>query len=147
MGGHIIFGEPVGSWVAAHTGGAYFAEKSQAIGLVRDGKLVAGVIYENWNGKSIICHIAFLGRLSKEFLGLVYRYPFDTCGVEKIIAPIASDNGAALRLVQKMGFTEEARLTDAAPGGDVVFLTLTRKACRFLGDRYNGQISSSTAAG
>ena len=146
MGWHIIDGEPVGRWVAAQTGGAYFAEKSQAIGLVRDGQLTAGVIYENWNGKSIICHIAFLGRLSKEFLGLVYRYPFLTCGAEKIIAPITSNNAAALRLVQKMGFTEEARLTDAAPGGDVVFLTLARDKCRFLGDRY-GQISISTAAG
>lgn len=146
MGGHIINGDAVGRWVAAQTGGAYFAEKSQAIGLVRDGSLVAGVIYENWNGKSIICHIAFLGRLSKEFLGLVYRYPFVTCGVAKIIAPIASDNVAAMRLVQKMGFTEEARLTDATPGGDVVFLTLARDKCRFLGDRY-GQISISTPAG
>jgi RimJ/RimL family protein N-acetyltransferase len=146
MAGDIIDGERVGHWVAAQTGGAYHAQKSQAIGLVRDGQLVAGVIYENWNGKSIICHIAFLGRLSKEFLGLVYRYPYVTCGVEKIIAPISSDNEQALRLVQKMGFTEEARLKGAAPGGDIVFLTLARTACRFLEDRY-GQISSSTTAG
>jgi RimJ/RimL family protein N-acetyltransferase len=146
MAGDIIDGERVGDWVAAQTGGAYHAQKSQAIGLVRDGQLVAGVIYENWNGKSIICHIAFLGRLSKEFLGLVYRYPFVTCGADKIVAPVVSNNGPALRLVQKMGFTEEARLVDAAPGGDIVFLTLARESCRFLGDRY-GQISRSTTAG
>lgn len=145
MGWHIIDGEPVGRWVAAQTGGAYFAEKSQAIGLVRDGQLAAGVIYENWNGKSIICHIAFLGRLSKEYLALVYRYPFVTCGAEKIIAPVSSDNEKALRLVRKMGFTEESRITGATPGGDMVFLTLTRNACRFLESKY-GQVSSSAAA-
>lgn len=146
MAGYLTHGADVGHWVAAQTDGAYFSDKSQAIGLVRDGELVAGVIYENWNGKSITCHIAFLGRLSKAFLALSFRYAFVTCGASKIIAPVMSDNKAAMRLVQKMGFREEARIIDAAPRGDIVLLTMTSDNCRFLRGNY-GQERSSTAAG
>ena len=146
MAGHLTHGDAVGHWVAAQTDGAYFSPMSQAIGLVRDGEIVAGVIYENWNGKSITCHIAFLGRLSKAFLALAFRYAFVTCGAAKIIAPVMSDNEKAMRLVQKMGFREEARITDAAPQGDIVLLTMTSETCRFLRGRY-GQERCSTAAG
>jgi hypothetical protein len=136
MGWHIVDGPQVGHWVAKQTEGAYFAEKSQAIGLNRDGETVAGVIYENWNGRSIVCHIAFLGRLTPLFLYTVFKYPFITCNVLKIIAPITSTNDKALKVVQKMGFVEEARITNAGPTGDIVFMTLARESCRFLGGRY-----------
>jgi hypothetical protein len=32
-----------------------------------------------------------------------------------------------------MGFVEEARVKDAAPDGDIIFLTLAQENCRFLG--------------
>jgi len=32
-----------------------------------------------------------------------------------------------------MGFVEEARIKDGAPNGDIIFLTLAREKCRFLG--------------
>ena len=50
----------------------------------------------------------------------------------------------ALKVVSKMGFTEEARLKDADTNGDIVFLTMTRDACRFLGHRYGQKIASTS---
>jgi hypothetical protein len=32
-----------------------------------------------------------------------------------------------------MGFVEEARVKDAVPNGDIIFLTLAKENCRFLG--------------
>jgi hypothetical protein len=32
-----------------------------------------------------------------------------------------------------MGFAEEARVKNAAPDGDIIFLTLAKENCRFLG--------------
>lgn len=136
MGRNIVSGDDVGHWVASQSGGSYFAAKSQAIGLEQDGKLIAGVIYENWNHASVVCHIAFLGRLTPLFMHLVFRYPFVDLDVQKIIAPIYSDNVKALRVVGKLGFNEESRITGAAPNGDIIFLTMARDKCRFLGDRY-----------
>jgi len=48
--------------------------------------------------------------------------------------------------VRKMGFTEEARIKNADTDGDIVFLTMTRDACRFLGHRYGQKITNTTAS-
>ena len=133
LGWHIVQGAAVGRWVAARVAGKYFAEQSQAIGLERDGQIIAGVIYENWNGASIVCHIAIEGRMTKGFLKTIFVYPFKFCKVKKIIVPVSSTHAKSLKLVTKMGFVEEARVKDAAPDGDIIFLTLAREKCRFLG--------------
>ena len=49
LGWHITQGAEIGHWVAERVQGKYFADGSQAIGLERDGQIMAGVIYENWN--------------------------------------------------------------------------------------------------
>jgi RimJ/RimL family protein N-acetyltransferase len=115
--------------------GGYFAERSEAIGL-RRGEIVAGVIYENWNHQSIWCHIAIEGRLTPEYLAAIFDYPFNVCQVKKIIVPVGSDNEDSTRLVIKMGFSKEGRIKDARPEGDLVFWTMRRNDCKYLGDRY-----------
>lgn len=133
LGWHIVQGATVGHWVAARVQGKYFAEQSQAIGLERDGEIIAGVIYENWNQASIVCHIAIEGRMTKGFLKAIFVYPFKFCKVKKIIVPVGSNHAKSLKLVTNMGFVEEARIKDATPDGDIIFLTLAQEKCRFLG--------------
>lgn len=136
----------MGEWVASKTDGAYFKEKSAAIGLERNGRLEAGVIYENWNGVSIVCHIAFIGRLTPEFLAAVFHYPFSQCGVSKLIGPVCGWNPRAHTLVQHLGFREECRIADACPSGDIIFYTMARDACRFLEGRYGEKRQAATDA-
>jgi predicted phosphoribosyltransferase len=143
MGGDIITGPLVGEWVAEVLGRGYFAERSEAIGLVDEG-IRAGVIYEDWQGRSIVCHIAFAGRLTSRYVAAIFDYPFNVCGVEKIIAPISSKNARALKVVKKMGFVEEARLRFSDE--DVCFLTMTRQQCRFLDAKYGQKITSTAAS-
>ena len=133
LGWHIVQGSDVGHWVAERVQGKYFAEGSQAIGLERDGQIIAGVIYENWNKASIVCHIAIEGRMTKGYLKAIFSYPFEFCKVKKIIVPVSSTHAKSLKLVTNMGFSEEARLKDASPDGDIIFLTLAREKCRFIG--------------
>ena len=133
-----------GHWVAKRIFGGYFEEKSKSLGLKKDGEFVAGVIYENFNRKSIMCHIAITGRMTPFFLFAIFDYPFNVCNVEKIIVPVTSDNTESLKLVKKMGFAEEARLKDADPHGDIILLTMLKKDCRFLGERY-GKTTTSRA--
>ena len=47
--------------------GAYNPDRSNAVGLMRDGKIVAGVVYENYNGQSVVCHICVKGRMTPAF--------------------------------------------------------------------------------
>ena len=133
LGWHIVQGAEIGHWVAQKIAGKFFAEGSSAIGLQKDGITIAGVIYENWNRQSIFCHIAIEGRMTKAFLKAIFDYPFNVCHCKKIIVPVVSNHAKSIKLVTKMGFTEEARLKDASHDGDIIFLTLARENCRFLG--------------
>lgn len=142
MSCEIVFGSPVGHWVASQMYGMYAEGQSQAIGLERNGKLVAGVIYEDWNHRSIVCHIAAI-RLTREFLQEACGYAFNVCGVNKIIAPVDSDNEKARRFVQKMGFVLEATIRDATARGDFLLFTMTRQQCRYL--ERNGKIRHSAS--
>ena len=142
MGRYIRKGPAIGHWVAKRVEGGYFEERSEAIGLCKDGEIVAGVIYENWNRKSIWCHIAIEGRMTSAYLAAIFDYPFNVCQVDKIIVPVGSENDESLRLVKKMGFVEEGRIKDGRPDGDIVFLTLARDSCRYTGERYAERIKS-----
>ena len=133
LGWRIVQGAEIGYWVADRVQGQYFAEGSSAIGLQKHGETIAGVIYENWNQASIMCHIAIEGRMTKGYLKAIFAYPFEICRVKKIIVPVTSDNVKSLKFVNNLGFVEEARIKDGAPNGDIIFLTLAREKCRFLG--------------
>jgi len=140
MGWHITKGPAIGHWVAKRVDGGYFEGRSEAIGLCKDDQIVAGVIYENWNRKSIWCHIAIEGRITSAYVAAIFDYPFNVCQVDKIIVPVGSDNAASIKLVTNMGFAEEGRIKDARVDGDIVFFTMKHDSCRFLTDKYRKKI-------
>lgn len=135
MAGNIVSGKAVGEWVAAKVGGV-LQDNSTAIGLERDGQLVAGAFYENWNRRSIVGHIAIHGKITIGFVRAICSYPFDDCGVHKLIGPISSNNKKAIKFAIRIGFEEEARIKDADPDGDIILFTLTKDKCRYLGVRH-----------
>jgi len=136
MGGRIVSGPEVGHWVALEMDGCFSSETGTAIGLERDGKLVAGTMYENWNGRSLMAHIAITGQINRSYIGAIFRYAYVKCGVEKVIVPVSNANAKSMKFVKNLGFTEEARITDAAPDGDIILYTLKKADCRYLGERY-----------
>ena len=120
-------------WLFCRTITSHWAE--------RDGELIAGVIYENFNHKTIWCHIAIENRITPFYLAAIFDYPFNVAMTEKIIVSVSDSNEESKKLVQKMGFTEEARIKDACVGGDMLFFTLSREKCRFIGDRYGKRLT------
>lgn len=136
----------VGHWTAKQLDGGYFEERSRAIGLAKDGEIIAGVIYENWNGQSIFCHIAIEGRITASYLAAIFDYPFNVCNVKKIIVPVDATNAKSITLVEKMGFTEEARVKDGMANGDLILFTLAKKDCKYLGGRYGKESTSSATS-
>jgi RimJ/RimL family protein N-acetyltransferase len=142
---NIATGPEVGAWIAAHLESSFAPGSFEAIGLQRAGQLVAGVLYEQWNGSSIVTHIAITGRITPSFVAAIFDYPYNVCGVRKIIAPVWSDNARCIALVTNMGFREEARIVDATPTGDIVLFTLTKTDCRFLEARYGKKAAHAAA--
>lgn len=111
-------------------------DNSTAIGLLKDGQLVAGVWYEDYNKVSIMCHIAITGQMTPKYLNVIFDYPFVQLGVDKIVVPVLSDNEVSTKFVKNLGFEEKARLSDVSPDGDMVFFVMSKDKCRFIGERY-----------
>lgn len=129
----------IGDWVAKRINGVFHKEASSCLGLLIDGQIKAGVIYESFNKSSVVCHIAceFIG---SEFLAAIFDYPFNVMRVKKIIAPVYSDNKKSQKLVEKMGFSVESVLKDCAPNGDILLYTLSKTECKYLKDTYGKKL-------
>lgn len=125
----------VGPWVCESTGGTWTPQDSTALGWEKDGKLVAGVVFDLYNGASICIHVASDGSkrwMTREFRRFCFDYAFNQAKVKKIIGIVPSNNVEALRFDRKLGFVEEARIADAHPQGDLILLTMTRQQCPWL---------------
>ena len=107
---------------------------SQCIGQVIDGELRAVVVYCNFQGKSCQTHICSTGVhwMSKRFLWAIFDYPFKKLGLKVIMAVIAGNNEKSLKLSQKLGFEEIAKIPDAHKDGDLVLLTMRPNQCKWL---------------
>lgn len=139
-------GTIAGPWTAKKLFSNFNAAASRAIGLEREGRIVAGVIYEGWNGRSVVCHIAIEGLMTPAYLAAIFHYPFLHLGADKIIAPVAEGNRESIRLVEKLGFRKEAQLLDAHPDGSLLLYTMSAKDCRFIGARYGQRLAFAAAA-
>lgn len=146
MGWRIESTPEIGHWAAERLGMGFHEQRSRALGLVKDGKIIAGVIYENWNRRSIMVHMVAEGRLNRAFISAIFHYAYRVCAVEKVLCPVTSSNTQSRRLVQHMGFCEEARLQDCHPDGDIVLYTLKRDDCRFLEGWNSGEIGTASTA-
>lgn len=108
----------------------------KGLGLEKDGELIAGVLYEGFNGYNVWMHVAAIPGsrwMTREFLRYCFSYPFDEMGVERVSGYVEASNAEAIRLDEKLGFNEEARLKGAASdGGDVISYVMWREDCRFL---------------
>jgi len=130
----LLTGIHVVQWVVNH--GECFSPTSGAIGLgwERDGKVVAGVMYEEYTQASIHATIVLAKGevIVKGFLWAMFDYPFKQLGVEKIIVQMSSANEASENLALHLGFTLEGRIKDAYPDGDRLIYTLTKDNCKWL---------------
>lgn len=130
--------DQVFSFVQSRIPGLERSPGMSAIGLERDGSIVAGAVYEGFNGVNMWVHLAGLpGRswLNREFLHAGFRYPFIQCGVQRLSGYVNASNTDARRFDEHVGFREEARLQGAAPdGGDVIIYVMRKEDCQFLGE-------------
>lgn len=111
-------------------------EGMQGLGLERDGKLVAGVLYEGFNGRNVWMHVGAVpgGRwMTKLYLQTCFHYPFVTLGCSRVSGYVEAWNVAARRFDEHLGFRQEAALKGAASdGGDVILYAMRREECKYV---------------
>jgi len=126
--------ERVGRWACERMGATFAPDVSVAIGLEEDGKLIAGVLYDNYRKKSICMHVAAEGTrwMTKEYLRVCFDYPFRQLGVNKIIGIVGEKNTKARSFDEHLGFELEHIIKDACEDGDMLIYSMTKEQCRHL---------------
>ena len=139
-GGDLIaLGPQVVRWIATRTNEYGNFGTDTGIGWTRDGKLVAGVAYADWNGPNVVCHIASDRSrrwATREYLWTIFDYPFNQLLCRRITVCIGEGNSDSRRFVEHLGFTHEATLEGAHPSGNTLVYRLWRQDCRYLKEPY-----------
>lgn len=136
----IVIGQGVVDWVSARTRGAYGV--SRGIGLSRNGELIAGIVYADFNGRNVFMHHAIDGRLTRHYLWMAFDYPFNQLKVERVTGMIPSSNLKAIKFAEHVGFVFETVLRDAHPTGDLLYYVGRRNNFRWLNeDTYKNRLA------
>lgn len=114
----------------------HMSEGLKGIGLEKDGELVAGVLYEGYNGHNVWMHVAANDDghwMNRAYLRACFEYPFVQLGLPRVSGFVAASNERARRFDEHLGFQVEAVLRGAAhDGGDALVYVMWRDQCRFI---------------
>jgi len=136
--GDVVFGadEVIARWVQRKIPGFRTDSTTRALGIIANGKIVAGVTFDGWNGIHVECAIAAEPGeiwLSRSTLHSIFYYPFITLGCEAISVSVPGSNLASLNLATKLGFEPEAIIKFAAPDcSPLIVLKAFRNNCRWI---------------
>ena len=117
----------VGDWVADQMPDGASWHNYYAMGAEKQGELVSGIVFENFNGHNANVHIA-VSKPTKLFLQLLdhaFVYAFETCKLRRLTGLVEADNVKALQLDLHIGFKIEAVMKEAGSAGqDLLILVL-----------------------
>lgn len=112
----------------------------EAIGVVKDGRIIGGVIYAEFREiapgeHDIRMHCAGEpGWLTKASLRVFFRYPFVDLRCIRVTATVARANKRALDMNRRLGFEIEGCIRDGyGTGRDGLLLGMRRRDCRWIG--------------
>lgn len=84
------------------------------IGLLREGRLIGGMVFYNWNLRAARCEIAAAcvhpQGLTPRLIGKMLARPFAAHGIQKIVSFVAIENERSIENTLRMGFVREAMI-------------------------------------
>jgi RimJ/RimL family protein N-acetyltransferase len=123
-------------WVGSRIDEDDFGEKPVALGLEENGELIAGVVFNWYTGPSICMHVAAEpGKrwLTRDFLFRVFAYPFLQLKCSRVTGLVRTDNLAAQRFDEHLGFVREGVIRKGATDGtDFILYGMLKEECRWL---------------
>ncbi|MCK9622149.1 MAG: hypothetical protein M0R47_16635 [Methylobacter sp.] len=115
-------------WLGDRTGTIGY-DMVQAIGLERDGELVAVTGYNNFIDKS--CHIHFAIQdgvvVPRNYLWFIHYYPYMQAGIDVLIAFMPVANERIIRLAQHLGYSLRCWIDDAG----LMLYTMNKSNCKW----------------
>jgi len=121
----------VGTWVHTRLNSRWTPARGQAIGVVRDNRIIAGCTYQLWNGPNVLMDVAAEPGhrwCTRTFRWALLAHPFNVLGCKRVTALVDEKNERSMEFVPKVGFTVESWMDDAAPGGgDICVWVMTKQ--------------------
>lgn len=125
-------------WAAERIGIQNFRDDAHAIGMEKDGRLVAVTVFDTFSSCDCNVHIASDGSrrwCNREFVVRCMAYPFLQLNKRRITGLVPAKNEDALKFDLHFGFKVEGRLEHALPDDDIIVLGMLREKCRWLKGR------------
>jgi len=114
----IIFGPPVAKFVSAQTG-HFFRTPHQAIGFERDGKIRAGIVFQNWSGVDIDLTVAGT-EIPRSLLTAAWNYVVMNLGCRRATFRTPADNWPAIKAMARLGARLEGQQRKFYGGRDAL---------------------------
>ena len=106
-----------------------------ALGLIRGGRLVAGVIYNDYSGMNAYMHVSAeegCRWMTPAFLFAAFDYPFNQLGLQRVTAKVKGKNRKAISFIENLGFEYEGTMRHFFKDDDALIYGLLKARCRFL---------------
>jgi len=128
----------VREWVSMQLFGEIdaFSDIDMAIGIVKDNKLIAGVVYNNYVPNiSIEMSISSIDKCwaTRYNLRALFKYPFTQLGLRRVTALSSANKGDIMNFLERLGFKQEGIHREAHyDGSDTVSFGMLRNDCGWL---------------
>jgi RimJ/RimL family protein N-acetyltransferase len=137
MSATLIYGqeERLLPWAQERIGAGPFRRDAYAIGLEREGELVAVVVFDTFSACDAHIHIASDGTrrwMNKELLLATFAYAFTQLKLNRVTGVVPAKNAQAIAFDLHLGFEPEGRCAKALPDDDIIILGMLRERCRFI---------------
>jgi RimJ/RimL family protein N-acetyltransferase len=102
----------ISKWVSdhiPHCHGRTF-DHAKAIGVMDDDRLIAGIVYHNWEPEAGIIEISTAalpgsGWYTRETMARMYQYPFQDISCQMVVGRVRAENESLLRIMATIGYT------------------------------------------
>ena len=106
----------------------------EVLGVVRQGRLLGAVLYNQWRGPSIETHWAGeSGWMSRGDLKGIFSYPFLQLECRRITGIVRRNNKTARRIAEKLGFRLEGVCRQGFDDGTAAMIYgMIRSDCKWI---------------
>lgn len=121
-----------------------FGDAAKAIGVINpEGRLIAGIVYHNWDPDSAIIEISGASLpgsywLTRETLKRMFQYPFIQCNCQMVIQRTPADDERLLYVLARYGYSFVTVERLFGRHRDGVICSLTREA--WAGNKFNRRL-------
>ncbi len=137
----------VRAWVAKKLGINSFGP-STAIGIQKNGELIAGCVYHDYRDGQIESSLASSTKswANRSVLYSLFAYPFLQVKANRLLVTCAENNEKAMKMNRQLGFVPEGILRELYYPNDGIVWGMLKQECKWIKGNKNGQKCSAKSS-